>query len=107
MYFTEIKRKETCLYPIFDKHYGREEVCDECIENKYNAIFFSNWYSMHDVSKEEYDIFQQVGNECTRSKEVNKFLDRLVQIEKMKVDGNLDEEMYNILLENYLNKINN
>ena len=102
VFFHTITVNEKCLYQTRDI-LGDEGIVEDDRENKYIAIYFSNWWKPE--NREDIDIFNQVGNDCSESKEINHFLCRLTQIAKMKLNGDLDEEMYNILLDNYLMKV--
>ena len=103
MFLKPIEVTEECFYPVCDITTGMEEICHEKKTNNYLALYFSNW--IHVESKDDFEEFYCCGNSSPRSRAINKFLERYSQIKKMKASGNLDDEMYNRLLESYLNDV--
>lgn len=102
MFLKSVECKEKCYYPILN-HNNEHEICEADKIEHYIAIFFSNWFPP--TSEEDIFIYNEIGNRCNDSKKINEFLTRLKKICEMKYSGDLDEEMYNILLEKYINDV--
>lgn len=93
--FETVSKYESCR-PM--NEYGC--VIHEDRENTYLSLYFPNWPDI-EISFEEPDL----GNESKRAIEVNNFLVRFQKINIMLAEGNLDQEMYSILLEKYLSDV--
>lgn len=67
-------------------------------ENSYLSIYFTNWQVT-----DNWDIWElDQGNGRYEAIQINLFLSRYQKIRSMLDEGNLDEEMYDILLNKYL-----
>ena len=106
-HFAQVTVEETCLHPIPGHSYGYDSTKKDDRENTYNAIYFPNWYSFLELSEPEADILLQIGNDNPKAQDINRFIDRLTHIDKMKRNKDLDDEQYEILLNGYLDKITN
>lgn len=101
--------------------FGQYSVTEECFEfNEYNgqiygeaechtrkntyiALYFSEWGE--ELDNEDYILYRQTGNKITKNAHINTFLSRLNEITGMLKRGNLNQEMYDRLLESYLNDV--
>ena len=70
----------------------------------YDTLYFSEWEPVENTYESQC-IASQIGNQIPTNVAINKFIHRLINISKMFKEGNLDQEMYNRLLESYLNDV--
>ena len=94
--FVEIQKTETCA-DYFEDSYGNIDIKN--IQNTYYALYFSNWGEL------DPDFPFMDTNYRNKPGAINTFLPRLIKIRDMLKEGNLNDEMYNRLLESYLNDI--
>lgn len=79
--------------------------CDRVNEiHIYDTLYFPEWAPVEE-SYESQCIASQIGNQISTNVAINKFIHRLINISKMFKEGNLDQEMYDRLLESYLNDV--
>lgn len=98
-------------YTVTEDCYELEEyngqICGEAIgrtkNNTYIALYFSEW-GKADV-EDDFWMFRQTGNYLYKNACINTFLSRLKEITDMLQKGNLNQEMYDRLLESYLNDV--
>ena len=102
MFMTITKPTEYCYYNTVDFN-GMSDICEDKRTNEYIAFYFSNWLPIQ--SREDREMYWNIGNEYENNVKINTFLSRLRKIHKMKLDGDIDDEMYNILLEKYLEDV--
>lgn len=102
MHFTTIEKQEECYYPCIDIN-GYTDICEDKKKTSYSAIYFSNWFPIK--NNDDHEIARQIGNDCPDAKRINNFLNRLSDIRRIQLKGNLNDEMYNRLLESYLNDV--
>jgi len=77
---------------------------------EYEAIYFPEYSEIAEEDiLEEFEQRKQDSNENVdyNSKHINNFLSRFSKINTMKKEGNLDEEMYNRLIDSYLDNVPN
>lgn len=101
--FGQISVNEECFVPDPRGH-GTDHIQKS---NTYPALYFSEWCSTNKLDETEYEIISQAGNDLPRMICINTFLSRLNEISDMKERGNLNQEMYDRLLESYLNDVPN
>lgn len=95
--FEIISKAEDCY--ISDAPYAGGSYKNQ--NNQYLSIYFSNWDKI-----KEYDPFMiDLGNDRPKAIEINNFLTRFQKIKLMLSEGNLDNEMYNIILDKYLSEV--
>ena len=82
--------------------YGVDHVKNK---NTYPALYFSEWSRIDNLDENDFAVIQQIGSDIPQMKCINTFLSRLKEISDMKTRGNLNQEMYDRLLESYLNDI--
>lgn len=99
--FGQISVNEECFMPDPEGH-GTDHIKKN---NTYPALYFSEWCSTNKLDETEYEIISQTGNDLPRMICINTFLSRLNEISDMKERGNLNQEMYDRLLESYLNDV--
>ena len=73
--------------------------------NIYPTLYFSEWLRIDDLDENDFAMIQQIGSDIPQMKYINTFLSRLKEISDMKTRGNLNQEMYDRLLESYLNDV--
>lgn len=94
---------ETCYYIHADERGDID--CDRVNEiHIYDTLYFPEWAPVEE-SYESQCIASQIGNQISTNVAINKFIHRLINISKMFKEGNLDQEMYDRLLESYLNDV--
>lgn len=71
--------------------------------NTYIAMYFSEWAEFD--NEDDLWMYAQTGNDMPSNACINKFLSRLKEITGMLKRGNLNQEMYDRLLESYLNDV--
>lgn len=101
--FGQISVNEECFMPN-PKGHGTNHIQKS---NTYPALYFSEWCSTNKLDEIEYELISQAGNNLPRMICINTFLSRLNEISDMKERGNLNQEMYDRLLESYLNDVPN
>ena len=98
--YSPIQRKERCIdgQDVYnpDPHYYEKT-------NIYTAIFFSSRLKADDPGDD--DLFYQLGNYSSKNASIDLFLSRLQKIDTMLLSGDLDPEMYDILLQSYLKDV--
>ena len=72
-------------------------------KNTYIALYFSEWDEIY--NQEDLWMYEQTGNNIYRNVCINTFLSRLNEITDMLKRGNITQEMYDRLLESYLNDV--
>lgn len=72
-------------------------------KNTYISLYFSERCDPFDEN--EYFEIQQLGNHLERYANINTFLSRFKKISDMYSSGDIDREMYDRLLESYLNDV--
>ncbi len=106
---TEVEIQEEVFNPIYDSNGFRKSRLFPKI--KYPALYFSNYWNPRDLAKDDdelkdlFDEAEQVGNE-NQNAALNSFLEKYVKILKLYKDNQLPEEAYQIVLRDYLSKLN-
>ncbi len=102
--FETISKNEDCY---ISNEWGRGSTYKNQ-DNAYLSIYFTNWSVLGEGEGEYVDPFIiDLGNDRPKATEVNSFLLRFQKIKTMFSEGNLDNEMYTILLEKYLSEVSN
>ena len=102
--FETISKNEDCY---ISNEWGRGSTYKNQ-DTAYLSIYFTNWSVLGECEGEYVDPFiRDLGNDRPKATEVNSFLLRFQKIKTMFSEGNLDNEMYTILLEKYLSEVSN
>ena len=97
--FTTVESEENCI--TFDD--TTVETYHVKKRNKYISLFFSNYDNPK--TEEEEALCEQVGNKNEKNAQIIIFLNRFIKIIKMNHSGDLDKEMFDILLNHYLDEL--
>lgn len=101
--FETITKEEYCG----ERSYTDEPASYEHRKNTYLGIYFSNWFLVYPEDPEPGFEFDICGNENKSSGYINMFLENFKKISDMYLNGILDQEMYDVLLKGFLDKIPN
>lgn len=93
---------ESCYYPT-ENESGFVDFNRKQETHTYTALYFPEWDTVE--SFDEIWIASEIGNNISANVAINKFLRRLIDISKMLKRGDLNKEMYDRLLESYLNDV--
>lgn len=74
-------------------------------DNTYIALYFPKWCELRGIKEEDFMLYRQVGNNSLGNAYINLFLSRFKEISDMFKKGNLTQEMYDRLLDSYLNDV--
>lgn len=97
--FKELTVTEDC----FDEPWDSDKVVHSSRENTYPIFYFSEWRQI-DIEM-YYSDFMDSGNRHRINSIINNFIDRYLKIKSMLDEGNLETEMYEILLNRYLQDV--
>lgn len=103
--FGEFNATEDCFIPIEYNGQYCGECTDETRNNNYIALYFSEFDQSVFYEHDDFEIYGQAGNDSPGAIQINSFLSRLAQISDMLKKGNLNQEMYDRLLDSYLNDV--
>lgn len=98
--YSSIKIHEICYY--YDDSYP-QQICRGEEDNQYTAMYFSNWFKSE--NSEAMLDFEMDGNYASQKAMINDFLEKFIRIEKMREDGALPNDMYDALLNTYLDEV--
>lgn len=97
--FGQYTATESCFMPSYETG----DITHDIKKNTYISLYFPKW--REPTNEDEYECAYQLGNESSLAACINLFLSRLKKISGMLQEGNLTQEMYDILLNNYLNDV--
>ncbi len=103
LHFGTVTVEEYCYDYCGSDENGNAEISVGNRSNKYISLYFSDRWKV----KTEDDAIEasSIGNVSYKEYCVNKFLSRLLGIKRMLAKGDLDQDMYDRLLESYLNEV--
>ncbi len=74
-------------------------------DNTYTSLYFREWFDLVRYDDTELELICQTGNDLPSNMYINTFLSRLQRISDMHAKGDLDQEMYERLLNSYLDDV--
>jgi len=107
---TTLERVEDCFYPVYVNGYPDSK--HEHMKEKYEALFFPNYWHLNpdrDYTYDEMDELQsemhQVGNDLQHNMAINRFLKAYIPVHELHASGKMPDDAYKYTVQSLLDSV--